>query len=115
MSNHDPLKPLSRDYALTDLPGQPAPVMNLTDQDAEDDGSSSPRKRLTRAVGKSVDNLTRSLISGSGKSTPQQRGAAASPPPGPRRLFSLSRKGKPKDLNHASVFSDSKSFPWRIS
>ena len=108
MSDHDYLKPVVRDYALTDQPNQPAVPMRHADQDEEVDEPSSPRKRITRAVGKSVDNLTRSLISGSGRSTPQQRQTAASPPPSPRRLFSLSRKGKPKDLYHASVPPDSK-------
>jgi hypothetical protein len=110
MSDHDYLKPVVRDYALADQPNQPAVPMRHADQDEEVDGSSSPRKRITRAVGKSVDNLTRSLISGSGRSTPQQQQqqTAASPPPSPRRLFSLSRKGKPKELYHASVPPDSK-------
>jgi len=107
MSDHDALKPVVRDYALTDQSNQPVVHTKHTDQD-EEDGLSSPRKRITRAVGKSVDNLTRSLISGSGRSTPQQRQTAASPPPSPRRLFSLSRKGKPKELYHASMPSDSK-------
>jgi hypothetical protein len=104
MSDHGSFTPVVRDYALTDQPNQP-PIPKHADQDEEGDASSSPRKRITRAVGKSVDNLTRSLISGSGRSTPQQRQTAASPP---RRLFSLSRKGKPKELYNASVSPDSK-------
>ena len=97
MSSHDPPQLVSRDYALTPQ-SDVAMVQKLSDQGEVNDGSASPRKRLTRVVGKSVDNITRSFISSSGKSTPQQRKAAASPPPGHRRLFSLSRKGKAKEL-----------------
>ena len=108
MSNHDPLKPVSRDYALTGQPDTTVVQKSADLVDEEDNGSSSPRKRITRAVGKSVDNITRSFISGSGRSTPQQqRQAAASPPPGPRRIFSLNRKGKSKELSQTSGSPDS--------
>jgi hypothetical protein len=94
MSSHDPPEPVSRDYALT----AKSDSKKHADLDDENDGSSSPTKRLTRAVGKSVDNITRSFISGSGRFTPQQQQTAASPPPSHRRLFSLSRKGKAKEV-----------------
>ncbi|KAG6891077.1 hypothetical protein C0995_014166 [Termitomyces sp. Mi166 len=49
-------------------------------------------KRLSAAVEKSVDRLSRSITARSGPTSPP-----TPPPAGRRRLFSLSRKGKPKD------------------
>jgi sterol 3beta-glucosyltransferase len=109
MSSHDPPQLVSRDYTLTPQ-SDIAIVQKHSDLGEVNDGSASPRKRLTRVVGKSVDNMTRSFISGSGKSTPQQQKTTASPP-GHRRLFSLSRKGKAKEL---AGFPDSKWLPWQI-
>lgn len=95
MAEQSPRKPHSRDNA------------NALDQDAaresatdgENEGLSSPRNRITRAVGKGVDNLTRSF-SGNTRPSAQQQ-TAGSPPPGPRRLFSLKRKGKGKESDSA--------------
>ena len=108
MSNHEPI---SRDYGLADQPAppdDPVVVQKHADLDEQNDGTTSPRKRLTRAVGKGVDNITKSFISGSGRSTPQQPQTAASPA-GSRRLFNLNRKGKAKDLSQSSGSPDGKS------
>lgn len=49
-------------------------------------------KRLSAVVEKSVDKLSRGLTAISGRTTP------TTPPPASRsRIFSLSRKGKPKE------------------
>lgn len=94
MSNNEPRKPLSRDYATpadhidTSSPA-PTPI-----SDDETDGSTSPRKRLSRVVGKSVDTLTKSL-SGSSRTSTQ---SSTESPTSPRRLFSLNRRrGKESD------------------
>jgi hypothetical protein len=108
MSNNVPPNQHSPDYAnpgQRDTPNELAVIQNSADLDEENDGSTSPRKRLTRAVGKGVDNLTKSF-SGSGRSTQQQRQTAVSPPPGHRRLFSLNRKGKSKDMSQTSGSPD---------
>ncbi|KAG6837882.1 hypothetical protein H0H93_013035 [Arthromyces matolae] len=49
-------------------------------------------KRISAAVEKSVDKLSRSITSRSGRTSP-----TTPPPVGHRRLFSLSRKGKAKE------------------
>lgn len=74
-------------------PPEPEPAREST-TDGENEGASSPRSRITRAVGKGVDNLTRSF---SGSTRPAPQPAAGSPSPGSRRLFSLKRKGKGRD------------------
>jgi hypothetical protein len=109
MSGHDHHIPVSRDYAnmahLNATSQSQTLPRKSVDGDDLNDGSSPPRNRLTRVVGKSVDNITKSF---SGRSTPQQQQTAGSP--GHRRLFSLSRKGKGKDMSHAGGHSDSESY-----
>ncbi|KAF7968189.1 hypothetical protein HWV62_31658 [Athelia sp. TMB] len=94
MAEASPRKLRSRDYAHT--------LESATEGENESGASdSSPRKRITRAVGKGVDNLTRSF-SGSTRPAPQSV-TAGSPPPSARRLFSLKRKGKGRDTDDDSA------------
>lgn len=108
MSKHvDSRKPVSRDYAMADTDPQ-APAQKYLDPEEENDGSTSPRKRLSRVVGKGVDNISKSFT-GSGRSTPKPHQTTDSPPsPGPRRLFSLNRKAKGKERSHGTGYPDSK-------
>lgn len=79
-SSQDPLG-LSEDHSQThnELPYNPSRV-----------------KRMSAVVGQTVDKLSRSLSTKTGRTSPSP---ATTPPPtsGHRRLFSLSRKGKGKD------------------
>lgn len=113
MSGHDYQMPVSCDYATighfnTTCQSQMLPRKS-SDGEEFNDGSSSPRKRLTRVVGKSVDNITKSF---SGRSTAQQ---TAGSPPGHRRIFSLNRKGKGKDMSYAGGHSDSESLDFSVN
>jgi hypothetical protein len=67
-------------------------ALEETSQDA-----SYTTSRVKRMVGQTVDKLSRSISGKAGRTSPNP---ATTPPPsaGHRRLFSLSRKGKGKDL-----------------